>query len=143
MFAEVMEWEAKGDSLLRARRFDEAVEAYRCALRSCFQWNRNGDGARACAEIREKIWTVQLDQFECATGVPVGADTVEWSAARLWAKGERAEAECVIEAAVGRGMRSSGEFLDRLTGRWHKQDSEGALRLTVWACRLRGESSGL
>ena len=140
MFSEVMEWEAKGDSLLRARRLDEAVEAYRRALRSCFQWTRDGDGARACAEIREKIWALQLDRFESATAMPAGAaDVVEWTAAMRWAKGEREEAEGAIEAAVACGMRSSGEFLDRLAGRWMDRDPEGAHRLTVWACRLRGE----
>jgi hypothetical protein len=142
MFSEVMEWEAKGDGLRRAKRFDEAVEAYRRALRHCFQWTKDGDGTRACSEIREKIWLVQLDQFEASVAeVPSGADAVEWTAAQRWARGEREKAESVIAAAVARGSRSSGEFLDRLAGRWTDRDPEGSLRLTEWACRLRGESA--
>lgn len=134
-----MEWEAKGDGLRRAKRFDEAVEAYRHALRHCFQWARGGDGSRACAEIREKIWAVQMDQFDACADPPTGADVVEWKAAQSWAKGAREEAEGLVQLAVARGGRSSGEFLDRLAARWLDQDPEGALRLTEWACRLRGE----
>ena len=144
MFAEVVEWEAKGDGLRKAGRLDDAVEAYRRALRSCFQWAK-GDGVRACEEIREKIWAVQLDQFESLGGeAPTSADAVEWKAARCWAGGQPEQAECVIEAASARGSgtpRSSGEFLDRLAARWIDKDPEGSLRLTVWACRLRGESA--
>jgi hypothetical protein len=147
MFAEVMEWEAKGDSLRRARRFDQAAEAYRRALRHCFQWTRSGDGARTCSEIREKIWSVQMEQFDAMTvdpgaqPPPPGADVIEWNAAMLWAKGSREEAECAVQAAVRRGTRSSGEFLDRMAARWMDRDPEGALRLTDWACRLRGEAN--
>lgn len=140
MLAEVMEWEAKGDGLRRAKRFDEAVEAYRRALRHCFQWARGGDGARTCSEIREKIWAVQLEQFDAMADAPAGADVVEWNAALLWVKGSREEAECTVRTAVARGARSSGEFLDRLAARWMDRDPEGALRLTDWACRLRGEA---
>jgi tetratricopeptide (TPR) repeat protein len=145
MFAEVMEWEAKGDSLRRAGQLDEAVEAYRRALRHCFQWTRGGDGVRACSEIREKLWTVQLDQFEALVPTagavaPAGADVVEWLAAMHWSQGKRTEAQRVIDNAIARGNRSSGEFLDRLAGRWLDKDPEGSLRFTDWACRLRGES---
>ena len=146
MFAEVMEWEAKGDGLRRAKRFDEAVEAYRRALRHCFQWTRSGDGARACSEIREKIWAVQLEQFDALmqlpdAGAPVGADIVEWNSAMRWAKGQQEEADRLVQAAIARGSRSSGEFLDRLAARWLDRDPEGSLRLTDWARRLRGESN--
>ena len=144
-----MEWEAKGDGLLRAKRFDEAVEAYRRALRHCFQWtcrlSNGGNGARTCSEIREKIWAVQMDQFDSLvqspeTVAPAGSDVVEWNAAMRWAKGSHEEAECVVQVAVARGVRSSGEFLDRLAARSIDRDPEGSLRLTDWACRLRGES---
>ncbi len=148
-----MEWEARGDGLRRAKRFDEAVEAYRRALRQCFQCFQSTRGlsnesSRACFEIREKIWCVQLDLFDSMIeapegNAPFGADVTEWNAAMRWAKGSREEAECLVQAAIARGIRSSGEFLDRLAARWIDLDPEGSLRLTDWACRLRLESSAV
>ncbi len=157
MLSEVMEWEARGDGLRDERRFAEALEAYRTAMRQCVQWTRE---ARACAAIREKIWAVQIEEFEAFVlsrqgAVPAGVDaetamlartelhpdTAELVAARLWMCGAQAEAERFIEAAVRAGLRGSGEFLDRLASRWQVKyhNEEGARWLRARACRMRGE----
>jgi hypothetical protein len=141
MLAEVMEWEARGDRLRRAGRLDEAVEAYRRALRHCFSWAKGGDGARTCLEIREKIWAVHVQQFDdlllrgAHATPPPGAELNEWTAASLWARGDREAAENTMRAAVSRGARSSGEFLERIAAHWRETDPEGSLRLAEWACR--------
>ena len=153
MFAEAMEWEAKGDGLRKAKRFAEAVEAYRTALRHCFQWRRD---ARACSEIREKIWGVQIEEFVCFATAHSGdgidedtalmaridthPDTLEMATARLWACGASAEAEKLVESAVRAGARGSGELLDRLAAHYESRPDgvEAAKWMRSRAVRLRG-----
>jgi hypothetical protein len=153
MFAEVMEWEAKGDSLRKAKRYREALEAYRTALRHCFQWKRD---ARACGEIREKIWAVQIEDFICFAASHNGAgidedtalmaridthpDTLEMATARLWVCGACADAERLVESAVIAGARGSGELLDRLAAYYESRPDgvEAAQWMRSKASRLRG-----
>jgi hypothetical protein len=154
MFAEAMEWEAKGDGLRKAKRYAEAVEAYRTALRHCFQWRRD---ARACSEIREKIWAVQIEEFVCfaashssgdgidedtalMASIDTHPDTLEMATARLWVCGARTDAERLVEAAVRAGARGSGELLDRLAA--HYESTPDGVEAAEWmrsrAVRLRG-----
>jgi len=151
MFAEAVEWEARGDGFRRAGRFEEAVEAYRTALRHCFQWKWD---AKACEDIREKIWCVQIECFEAFAAAPhrivpdsspEHPDSVELIAARLWVAGDKAGAEEVLSRAVRSGpLPGSGEFLERLAKRWESNhhDPDGAAWLRTQAKRLRGELAG-
>lgn len=145
MFTEAVEWEARGDGLRKAGRHDDAIEAYRTALRHCFQWKWD---AKACEGIREKIWAVQIDVFEAYAAAPGGVDgeadqhpdTVELVAAKLWVGGSKAQAQQVVENAAKAGFCGCGEFLDRLANRWeaNHHDPDGAAWLRQQALLLRG-----
>jgi hypothetical protein len=148
MYSEITEWEARGDGLREAKRFGEALEAYRTALRHCFQWTHE---PKACDGIREKIWAVQVEEFQAyaATAASgsidaetrdmMGAcytpDVLEHVLARLLVCGARNEAEQLTSRALRDGLRGSGEFLDRLADRSH---GEFADSLRAFARQVRG-----
>lgn len=148
MYSEVTEWEARGDGLRQAKRFGEALEAYRTALRHCFQWTHD---LKPCDAIRDKIWAVQIEEFEAFAATCAGAgidehtkelartahtpDVLELAAARLMVCGAATEAELLVDRAVRDGVRGSGEFLDRLAEQPAGMAFAGSLR--ELALRLR------
>ena len=151
MYSEITEWEARGDGLRQAKRFGEALEAYRTALRQCFQWTHE---PAACDGIREKIWAVQIEECQgyaavTKAGGPIDAatrdmmncchtpDVLELAAARLAACGAREEADRLIEVALRNGVRASGEFLDRLA---EDSPDDFAETLRALATQVRGGS---
>lgn len=152
MYSEITEWEARGDGLRQAKRFGEALEAYRTALRHCFQWTHE---PAACDGIREKIWAVQIEEFQgyaaAASGRAKGTidpqtremmccchtpDVLELTAARLVVCGAREEAVHLVETGVRDGVRGSGEFLDRLAD--HCSSEQLAETLRALAQKVRG-----
>jgi hypothetical protein len=147
MYSEITEWEARGDGLREAKRFGEALEAYRTALRHCFQWTHE---PKACDGIREKIWAVQVEEFQgyaarassridAETRELMGAchtpDVLEHVLARLLVCGARNEAEQLASRALRDGLRGSGEFLDRLADR---SNGDFADSLRAYAQQVRG-----